>query len=275
MSSESDSTTTNKKASFKVATWNVNSMRVREEQVIAWLNEHQPDALCLQEIKMVEADFPFKAIKATGYSSIALGQKTYNGVAILSKREAQNVSTALDDFEDEQRRYIAADIAGANGELVRVVNVYVPNGQTLDSDKFVYKQAWFKALRKTMRRTLSEHPLTVLLGDFNITPSDLDCHDPVAWRGKIHCSDTERLMLHTLLSQGLYDTYRHFNPQGEHYSWWDYRGAGYRANAGLRIDLVLSSGELLKRSTASSIDEVPRKHERPSDHTPVVAEYSI
>ncbi len=249
-------------------------MRVREDQVIAWLQEHQVDALCLQEIKMPDADFPSAALEAAGYHSVALGQKTYNGVAIISKQAPQNISKELDGYPDEQRRYLAADFKDANNDTIRVANVYVPNGQALDSDKFIYKQAWFAALRNTMRRTLKEYPNTVLVGDFNITPTDLDVHDPIAWRGKIHCSDTERLMLQTLMGEGLYDTYRKHNTQGEHYSWWDYRGAGYRANAGLRIDLILSSGKLLQRSSACWIDETPRKHERPSDHTPVIVEYS-
>ncbi len=270
MSSEAQST-----SRFTVATWNVNSLRVREEQVVAWLQEHHPDALCLQEIKMTEDDFPHAALAEAGYSCVVLGQKTYNGVAILSKRPAQNVSTELTDYSDEQKRYLAADIATASGKTVRVVNVYVPNGQALDSDKFVYKQRWFAALRKTLRSTLAEHAHTVLVGDFNITPTDLDVHDPIAWRGKIHCSDTERLMLQTLMAEGLYDTYRKHQPQGEHFSWWDYRGAGYRANAGLRIDLILSSAALLDTSDRCWIDETPRKHERPSDHTPVLAEYLI
>ena len=260
---------------FKVATWNVNSLRIREEQVIEWLHTHEPDALCLQEIKMTDQEFPVDALKEAGYHTIFSGQKSYNGVAILSKQAATNVLTSLDEYNDEQKRFIAADFKVGDAHTIRVVNVYVPNGQALDSDKFVYKKAWFAALRQTMRRHLREIEHTVLVGDFNITPTDLDVHDPAAWRGKIHCSDTERLMLQSLMTEGLYDSYRAHQPLGEHFSWWDYRGAGYRANAGLRIDLILSSAALLKTCTKCWIDETPRKHERPSDHTPVVAEYSI
>jgi len=159
--------------------------------------------------------------------------------------------------------------------VLRIVNVYVPNGQALDSDKFEYKRAWFTKLQSAMRNTLDQHSKTVLVGDFNITPSDLDVHDPVKWNNSIHCSNIERLMLQKLMSEGLYDTFRHFHSDGDKFSWWDYRGAGYRANEGLRIDLILSSSEMLDASTSCIIDEAPRKLERPSDHTPVVAEYSL
>ncbi|MEO0368532.1 MAG: exodeoxyribonuclease III [Pseudomonadota bacterium] len=260
---------------FRVASWNVNSLRVREEQVAQWLSAHEPDVLCLQETKLTDPEFPTQAFDELGYESHFIGQKTYNGVALLCKKTPDKLLLALDNFEDEQRRFIQADFALPEEQIIRVVNVYVPNGQALDSDKFIYKQAWFKALHKTMQRNLAEQSKVVLVGDFNITPTDLDVHDPAAWRGKIHCSPQERLMLHTLMSTGLYDTYRCHQPLGEHFSWWDYRGAGYRANAGLRIDLILSSAEMLKSSKSCVIDEEPRKTERPSDHTPVVADYSI
>lgn len=260
---------------MKIASWNVNSLRVRVEHVSDWLNTNQPDLLCLQELKMVDADFPEEVFTKLGYYSAFTGQKTYNGVAILSKKPLANVVTDLPDFEDPMRRYIAGDYPLGNGETLKIVNVYVPNGQALDSDKFVYKRAWFAKLQQAMRNSLSENSNTVLVGDFNITPSDVDVHDPKKWSGSIHCSDIERLMLQKLMGEGLYDTYRHFNKDGDQFSWWDYRGAGYRANEGLRIDLVLSSSAMLDRATASSIDEAPRKLERPSDHTPVIAEYQI
>ena len=258
---------------MKIASWNVNSLRVRVEHVCDWLQVNQPDLLCLQELKMSDPDFPHEAFSELGYHSVFTGQKTYNGVAIISKQPLSNVITNLPDFEDPMRRYIAGDYSLENGENLRIVNVYVPNGQALDSDKFAYKRAWFSKLQHAMRNTLKENPNTVLVGDFNITPSDLDVHDPKKWAGSIHCSAIERLMLQKLMSEGLYDTYRHFNKDGDQFSWWDYRGAGYRANEGLRIDLVLSSSALLNKATASSIDETPRKLERPSDHTPVIAEY--
>ena len=259
---------------FKIATWNVNSLRVREQQVIDWLTQHQPDALCLQETKLVDAEFPLTAITEAGYHCEFEGQKTYNGVAILSKAQPQAVSKGIPNFEDDAKRYIAVDLPFGE-HLLRLINVYVPNGQALDSDKFLYKRKWFDALRNSISADLGQHGELVLVGDFNITPTDLDVHDPIAWKGKIHCSDTERLMLQTLMASGLYDTFRQHNQAGEQFSWWDYRGAGYRANAGLRIDLILSSAAMLARSHSCVIDEQPRKHERPSDHTPVVATYTM
>jgi len=258
---------------MKIASWNVNSLRVRLDHVSDWLKTNQPDLLCLQELKMPDPDFPKERFTELGYHSAFTGQKTYNGVAILSKKPLTNVITDLPDFDDPMRRYIAGDYSMKSGEILRIVNVYVPNGQALDSDKFVYKRAWFAKLQQAMHNSLNENPNTVLVGDFNITPSDLDVHDPKKWRGSIHCSNIERLMLQKLMSEGLYDTYRHFNNEGDQFSWWDYRGAGYRANEGLRIDLVLSSSSMLDNAKASSIDESPRKLERPSDHTPAIAEY--
>ena len=261
---------------MKIASWNVNSLRVRIDHVKDWLEQNQPDLLCLQELKMPDADFPTQALEECGYYTASTGQKTYNGVAIISKKPLTNVVTDLPDFEDPQRRYIAGDYPiNDAGDVLRIVNVYVPNGQALDSDKFEYKRAWFTKLQSAMRNTLNQHSKTVLVGDFNITPSDLDVHDPVKWNNSIHCSNIERLMLQKLMSEGLYDTFRHFHSDGDKFSWWDYRGAGYRANEGLRIDLILSSSEMLNASTNCIIDEAPRKLERPSDHTPVVAEYSL
>lgn len=258
---------------MKIASWNVNSLRVRVEQVSDWLLTNSPDLLCLQELKMTDPEFPVDVFTKLGYHCEFTGQKTYNGVAILSKEPLQNVVKDLPDFEDPMRRYIAGDYPLSGDETLRIVNVYVPNGQALDSDKFQYKRVWFAKLQAAMRQSLSSNANTVLVGDFNITPSDLDVHDPTRWNGKIHCSDIERLMLQKLMSEGLYDTYRHFNPAGDQFSWWDYRGAGYRANEGLRIDLILSSSSMLDRAHNSTIDETPRKLERPSDHTPVLAEY--
>ncbi|RBP53444.1 exodeoxyribonuclease III [Arenicella xantha] len=260
---------------MKIASWNVNSLRVRLDHLSDWLNDNQPDLMCLQELKMPDQDFPSEALLELGYHSVFTGQKTYNGVAILSKQPLDNVVTDMPDMDDPMRRYIAGDYPLASGQSMRIVNVYVPNGQALDSDKFIYKREWFSKLRAAMRETLQDNPNVVLVGDFNITPADIDVHDPKRWAGKIHCSDIERLMLQKLMSEGLFDTYRHFNTDGDHFSWWDYRGAGYRANEGLRIDLILSSSAMLNAATGSHIDEAPRKLERPSDHTPVVAEYSL
>ena len=259
---------------MKIASWNVNSLRVRIDHVKDWLEQNEPDLLCLQELKMPDEEFPTQALEECGYYCASTGQKTYNGVAIISKKPLKNVVTDLPGFDDPQRRYIAGDYPiNENGDTMRIVNVYVPNGQALDSDKFEYKRAWFAKLQNAMRSTLNSNSKTVLVGDFNITPSDLDVHDPVKWNNSIHCSNIERLMLQKLMSEGLYDTFRHFHTDGDKFSWWDYRGAGYRANEGLRIDLILSSSEMLNSSTNCIIDESPRKLERPSDHTPVVAEY--
>ena len=260
---------------MKIATWNVNSLRVRMEHVTDWLTQNQPDLLCLQELKMPDDEFPADEFKDLGYHCAFTGQKTYNGVALISKEPLENIVTDLPDYDDPMRRYIAADYPMGNNEILRIVNVYVPNGQALDSDKFVYKREWFSKLQNAMRDTLQDYPNTVLVGDFNITPANIDVHDPKRWNGKIHCSDIERLMLQKLMSEGLYDTYRKHNHDGDKFSWWDYRGAGYRANEGLRIDLILSSSAMLDGAFASHIDEEPRKLERPSDHTPVVAEYTI
>lgn len=255
---------------MQIASWNVNSLRVRIAQVIDWLQKNPVEVLCLQELKLPDEEFPEAAFQKAGYHSVFAGQKTYNGVAIISKEPLTDVATKLSTFDDPQRRFICGTYRG-----VKVVNVYVPNGQEIGSEKFDYKQNWFASLQMEMRELLSQHEQTVLVGDFNITPSDLDVHDPAKWRGKIHCSDIERLMLQKLMAEGLYDTYRHFHAEGDHFSWWDYRGAGYNANAGLRIDLVLSSSSCLNCAIDCYIDEAPRKLERPSDHTPVVASYDF
>jgi len=253
---------------MKIASWNVNSLRVRLEHVLDWLDTNQVDLLCLQELKMTDENFPVEAFKEHGYHCTYTGQKTYNGVAIISKEPLENVLTDLPNFDDPQRRFIKG-----NYQDITIVNVYVPNGQALDSDKFVYKRNWFAELQNAMRAALIENKKVVLVGDFNITPSDLDVHDPKKWQGSIHCSDIERLMLQNLMSEGLFDTYRHFNPQGDTFTWWDYRGGGYDRNEGLRIDLILSSSAMLDQAKTCIIDEAPRKLERPSDHTPVIASY--
>jgi exodeoxyribonuclease-3 len=224
---------------------------------------------------MPDDEFPAEQFREMGYHTAFTGQKSYNGVAILSNQPLQNIATDLPGYDDPMRRYIAADYPIDNDETLRIVNVYVPNGQALDSDKFIYKRTWFGHLQEAMSNTLDDYENTVLVGDFNITPASIDVHDPKRWAGKIHCSDTERLMLQTLMSEGLYDTYRKHNQNGDQFAWWDYRGAGYRANEGLRIDLILSSTSMLDAAISSHIDENPRKLERPSDHTPVVAEYSF
>lgn len=253
---------------MKVASWNVNSIRVRQQQVLDWLEAEQPDVLGLQEIKMPTDDFPVEAFAEAGYHCEVDGQKTYNGVALLSRGEAADVHRRIPDLEDEQRRAIAGTYAG-----MRVINLYVPNGQSVGSDKYSYKLGWLAALHVWLERELKQHDRVVVMGDFNIAPDDRDVHDPEEWAGKILCSDAERAALQALLDLGLSDSFRLFEQPEELFSWWDYRAAGFRRNRGLRIDLLLVSDAIAKRCSASRIDKEPRKLERPSDHAPVLIEF--
>ena len=254
---------------MKIATWNVNSLKVRLPHVSDWLVQHQPDVLCLQELKLDQDQFPLSAFEMLGYRAVWSGQKTYNGVAILSKEEAQNVHTGLPALpNDPQRRVIAATIGG-----VRVVDVYCVNGEAVGSEKFAYKQQWFAALAEFIRNELAQYPELVLLGDFNIAPADLDVYDPKKWQGKILCSAEERAWFQTLLDLGLTDSLRRLHPDEPLYTWWDYRMNMFRRKLGLRIDHILASQALLPRLTAADVDTAPRALERPSDHAPVWAEF--
>lgn len=256
---------------MKIASWNVNSLRVRLEQVLDWLGENPVDVLGLQETKLPDEDFPRAEIEAAGYQVAYTGQKTYNGVALLTRKPASGVLLDLPGMEDDpQRRLVAGTIDG-----VRIFNLYVPNGQALDSDKFEYKMRWLACLRETLAAALEEHPLVAVMGDFNIAPADADVHDPAAWEGKIHCSKPERAALDALLELGFKDSFRMFEQAADQFSWWDYRMAAFRRNRGLRIDLILASEALAERCSASLIDRQPRTLERPSDHTPVVAEFTL
>ncbi len=255
---------------MKIATWNVNSMKVRLAHVLEWLAAQQPDVLVLQEIKQVSEAFPAEALNEVGYSSVANGQKTYNGVAIVSRTDASDPVTAIPDYEDEQKRVLAATIAG-----VRVVNLYVPNGQAVGSEKYDYKLGWLTALRRFLESELQQHERLVVLGDFNIAPADEDVYDAQKWGDAILCSPRERAALASLLDLGLTDVFREFDQPDKSFSWWDYRAAGFRRNAGLRIDLILTSQAMTTSCTASYIDKEPRAWERPSDHTPVVAEFDL
>jgi len=238
---------------MKIASWNVNSLRVRLEQACQWLEQTDTDILCLQELKMTDQDFPRQEFESLGYECYFTGQATYNGVAIISRIPLEGVEIDLPNFDDPQRRFITA-----KHDNTRIINVYVPNGQALDSDKFVYKRAWFEHLIEYCNNAIKSGENVVLVGDFNITPNDLDVHDPAAWKDKIHCSPIERLMLQKLMATGLYDTYRHFNPDTQQFSWWDYRSNAYASNQGLRIDLILSSSKMLDRAQSCVIDETPR-----------------
>jgi exodeoxyribonuclease-3 len=252
---------------MKLATWNVNSLSVRLPQVLDWLAAHQPEVLVLQETKLTDDKFPHAALTEAGYHPQWFGQRTYNGVALLSREPADDVAKNIFGFEDEQARVIAGTVAG-----VRVIGAYFPNGQAPDSDKFAYKMRWLTGLRSWVQSELARHPALVLLGDFNIAPDDRDVHDPVAWAGQIHCTPQERAHFQELLALGLHDAFRLFEQPPKSWSWWDYRQLAFRKNQGLRIDHILVSDALKNRVTACTIDKLPRKNERPSDHAPVVVE---
>jgi exodeoxyribonuclease-3 len=252
---------------MQLATWNVNSLAVRLPQVLAWLAEHPVDVLVLQETKLTDDKFPRAEIEAAGYRVEFFGQKTYNGVALLSKAAATDPVKNIPGFDDEQARVISATVEG-----VRVVGAYVPNGQAPDSDKFAYKLRWLDALRAWLRDELARHPNLVLMGDYNIAPEDRDVHDPVAWAGQILCTPEERAQFQSLIDLGLTDAFRLFEQPPKSWSWWDYRNLAFRKNQGLRIDHILVSAALRPRVTACTIDKLPRKNERPSDHAPVVVE---
>jgi len=254
---------------MKIATWNVNSLNVRLPHVLEWLASASPDVLVLQEIKQVTDAFAADAFSELGYRSIASGQKTYNGVAVISRESSTDVVTDFPGFEDPQRRILAATIDG-----VRVVNLYVPNGNSVGSEKYEYKLGWLKALRGFLESEMGTHEKLMVLGDFNIAPDDRDVHDPAKWGEDILCSPLERQALKELIGLGLSDVFRQFEQAEKTFSWWDYRAAGFRRNAGLRIDLILASKALAEVCDASYIDREPRTWERPSDHTPVIAEFS-
>jgi len=255
---------------MKLAAWNVNSLKVRLPQFLDFLATRQPDVVCLQETKLTDDNFPVAELKAAGYGVAFLGQKTYNGVAIVSRSELTDVSVGIPGFEDEQKRVIAATLDG-----VRVVCVYCPNGQSLDSDKYPYKLAWFDALAAWLKDELARHPKLAMLGDYNVAPEDRDVHDPEAWKDSVLVSEPERERFRALLALGLKDSFRLFEQPEKSYSWWDYRMMGFRRNHGLRIDHILLSAPLAAACTAASIDRDMRKLERPSDHAPVVAELAV
>jgi exodeoxyribonuclease-3 len=251
----------------KLATWNVNSLAVRLPQVLGWLEQHPVDVLVLQETKLADDKFPHAEIEAAGYRVHWFGQKTYNGVALLSRSEASDIVCNIPGFDDPQARVIAATVDG-----VRVIGAYIPNGQAPDSDKFQYKMRWLEALRAWVATELAAHPQLVLMGDYNIAPEDRDVHDPVAWAGQILCTPEERAHFQGLLGQGLVDAFRLFEQAPRTWSWWDYRNLAFRKNQGLRIDHILVSPALRPQVTACIIDKLPRKNERPSDHAPVLVE---
>lgn len=255
---------------MKLATWNVNSLSVRLPQVLDWLAANPVDVLALQELKLTDDKFPHQAFKDAGYESVCFGQKTYNGVALITKSNATDIIKNIPGFDDEMARVITGTVDG-----IRVVGAYFPNGQEPGSEKFEYKMEWLKGLRSWLKTEILSHPNLVLMGDFNITTDDADVWDPIALEGTIHCTDEERYELAALKALGLVDAYRLFPQAAKSFSWWDYRNAGFRRNQGLRIDYVLVSKALSSQTKACIIDKTPRKNERPSDHTPVIVEIQV
>ena len=252
---------------MKIASWNVNSLNVRLPHVERWCAAAQPDILALQETKLEDAKFPVAALEAAGYHSVFSGQKTYNGVAILARQPISDVVHGIEGFEDPQRRILCATVGD-----VRVVNLYVVNGQAIGTEKYAYKLDWLAKVAAFLGEEVRRHPRIVVMGDFNIAPDDRDVHDPVAWHEQVLCSTPEREALKRLLDIGLVDSFRLFNEDGGHYSWWDYRQGAFRRNLGLRIDLILASEALRDVCRAAGVDREPRKWERASDHTPITLE---
>lgn len=255
---------------MKIASWNVNSLNVRLPYLGDWLKTAQPDVVGLQETKLEDLKFPDTALVESGYRSVFSGQRTYNGVALLSRSPIEDVAVDIPGFEDPQRRVIAGTVNG-----VRVVNLYVVNGKAVGDEKYEYKLRWLEAVTAWIEGELARNPQLVVVGDFNIAPDDRDVHDPEAWHEKILCSTPERDALKRLLTLGLHDSFRLHNDEAGHYSWWDYRAAGFRRNLGLRIDLALVSDALRPKVRASGIDREPRTWERPSDHAPVWVDIDI
>ena len=255
---------------FKVATWNVNSIRVRLLQVLDWLHVVKPDLLALQEIKADDENFPVAEFRDRGYQVLCNGQKTYNGVAIICSYTPKNIITDFPEYEDPQRRLLYASF-----DNFSVINIYVPNGSETGSDKFKYKLEWLSRLQLFVNNKLKTDSNLLVMGDFNIAPADEDVHDPDEWRGKVLVSGPERKHFSQLIDKGLVDCFRLLNQGNDKYSWWDYRGSGFARNRGLRIDHILASETLSKSCKSSYIDTSPRGLERPSDHAPVVAEFNL
>ncbi len=254
---------------MRVATWNVNSLKVRLPHVLAWLEQHKPDVLCVQETKTEDANFPLPAINGAGYQAAFSGQKTYNGVALLSRTAGTEVTVGIPGFDDVQKRVLTATYGDT-----RVICVYVPNGESVESDKYQYKLRWLTALTEWLRTELRRFPKLALLGDYNIAPEDRDVWDPKVWEGKVLFSAPEHAALNALLALGLKDSFRLFEQPERSYTWWDYRMNAFRRKQGLRIDHILLSEPLAHACTACAVDIEPRKLERPSDHAPVYADIS-
>jgi exodeoxyribonuclease-3 len=256
---------------FRLATWNVNSLRIRLPHLLDWLASAKPDAMCLQETKTEDVNFPVDALRAAGYHSVFCGQKSYNGVAILARSPLSEVQHGIPNFADDPKRIIGATVNAPSGPL-RIVSVYAPNGQSPESEKYVYKLKWYEALAAWMKDELPRQPRTALLGDFNVAPEDRDVHNPKRWEGQIHVSEPERAAFRRILELGFADAFRLFEQPEKEFSWWDYRLMAFPRGWGLRIDEILLSPALAKACTSCRIDKAPRELERPSDHAPVLAE---
>lgn len=255
---------------MKLATWNVNSLKVRLPHVLDWVGKYRPDVLCLQETKLEDPNFPAQAMIDAGYRALCNGQRTYNGVAILTRSGASHVVTSIPGFDDVQKRVLAATIAG-----IRVICVYVPNGESVASDKYQYKLRWISALAAWLKHELEAFPRLSVLGDFNVAPEERDVHDPAVWEGQVLFSAPEREAFRSLLALGLKDAFRLFEQPEKSFTWWDYRMNAFRRKMGLRIDHILLSDGLARTCSACTIDVEPRRAERPSDHAPVIAELTL
>ena len=253
-----------------IASWNVNSIRARLGHLIRWIDLHPPDLLGLQETKIQDADFPREAFAERGYHLTVCGQRSYNGVAVLSRNAPLAVHTEIPSFDDPQRR-----VLGVAFSEVYLLNLYVPNGSAVGTDKYAYKLAWLDALAAWLPQLLAQYPSIVIVGDFNIAPADRDVHDPEAWRDQVLCSEPERARFGEILALGFADTFRLFDGGAGQFSWWDYRAGAFRRNRGLRIDLILANGHAAKQCREASIDRMPRTWDRPSDHAPVMAKFDF
>jgi exodeoxyribonuclease-3 len=255
---------------MKIATWNVNSIRSREERLLKWLDRHRPDVLCLQELKVVEDKFPFESIREAGYQAAVNGQKTYNGVAIVSRSNPQDIQKSFaDDVDDPQARFIAATVEG-----IRICSLYVPNGSVVGSDKWEYKLEWFERLAAYLKKSADPSGALVLCGDFNIATDDKDVRNPERWGNSVLCHEEGRRALEKVREWGLVDGFRLKNPDGGVYSWWDYRQLAFPKNDGLRIDHIFVTEPLAKRIVSAEVDRQERKGKSPSDHAPVIIELS-
>lgn len=255
---------------LKLASWNVNSLKIRLDQVLAWLDATQTDILALQETKLIDEQFPAQCFSERGFEVVYSGQKSYNGVAIISRYPMTEIARDIPGLDDPQRRILAVTVAG-----MRLINLYIPNGSMVDSEKYHYKLSWLAKVKLYIEQQLALHPKLAVVGDFNIAPEDRDVHDPAEWVGSVLVSPLERQAFFEMINLGLTDSFRLFEQEEKLFSWWDYRAAGFRRNRGLRIDHLLLSNELTACCLRSTIDKEPRKHERPSDHAPVMVELDI